>query len=65
MTEAQFERLIQAIEANTQAQLALADSVGHMADQCAQAIDMMAGAEDEQDDTAPALDMAGRPIKQN
>ena len=63
--EDQLERLIAAIEANTQAQLEMAKAVTDMADQSAALIDLMAntGVDDGGGTTAlPELDLAGRPV---
>lgn len=63
MTPEQFERLVTAIEANTHAQLQVAEAVGDMADQAAGLIQMVA--QGEEDPEEPTTDMAGKPIVSN
>lgn len=66
MSPEQAERLIAAIEANTQAQIEVAKAITDMADQSAALIELVASTGDDQDGApaqeAPELDLAGRPI---
>lgn len=64
MTEEQFDRLLQAIDRNTAAQAAVAESQHRLADECVNLVALLVDAECEQDpDAEPVVDMAGRPIK--
>lgn len=71
MTEQQFERLLQAIERNTAAvekmsstHVALAHEVGTLSDECVNLAALLVDPDGEAAaDAAPAVDMAGRPIK--
>lgn len=66
MTPEQTERLIAAIEANTQAQLEMAKAIIDMADQSAALIELVGstggGGDDAPAQEGPELDLAGRPI---
>lgn len=66
MTPEQFDRLIGAIEANTQAVLEMAKAATDMADQSAALIELVAstdgGVEEAPAQGGPELDLAGRPI---
>lgn len=62
MSPEQFERLIAAVEANTQAQTKLAEAVADMADQSAALIELVASGQDADEDS-PAVDLAGNPIR--
>lgn len=65
MTEEQFERLLQAIERNTAVQAEVAESQHRLADECANLVALLVDQPTENDaDAKPALDMAGRPIRQ-
>jgi hypothetical protein len=60
MNDIQFERLIMAINRNTDAQIQVAQQVLKLADECVQLATLLADPEGE----APAqVDMAGRPIR--
>ena len=61
MTSEQFERLVTAIEANTQAQREMAEAITDLADQAAGLIQMVA--QGEEDPEEPTVDMAGKPIR--
>lgn len=62
MTPEQAERLIAAIEANTQAQLEMAKAITDMADQSAALIEVVSSGGEEEGDE-PATDLAGNPIR--
>lgn len=61
MTDEQFDRLIQAIQANTAAQLEVATALLELTDATAEMAQAYAG-EDEAEEEQPLRDMAGRPI---
>lgn len=56
------ERLIAAIEANTQAQLEMAKAITDMADQSAALVEIVASGGEASEDE-PATDLAGNPIR--
>lgn len=65
MTEEQFERLLQAIERNTAVQAEVAESQHRLADECVNLVALLVDQPQEKNgDADPAVDMAGRPIRQ-